>query len=260
MRQNMSNLQTYTNEQFGSIRTVEDSGNTFFCARDIATILGYSNTTKAVNDHCRGITNRYPIIDALGRTQEATFITESDVYRLIVSSHLPTAEQFERWLFDEVVPSIRKHGLYATPQTAEQILNNPDLMIEILQAFKEEKAKRKQLEEEARINKPMVEFAQSVTDSQGGILIREMAKLLAKEGLDIGGNRLINRLEEMGLLCKTTRGTEPTQVAVQNGWLIPKESTWLNRWTGRTSVNITAMVTGKGQRYLYNKFMKESVA
>ena len=88
--------------------TTED-GTPLFCGKDVASILGYTNPNKAIQDHCRGVTNRYPIIDSLGRTQEARFITEGDVYRLIFSSKLPTAEKFEAWVVDEVLPSIRKH-------------------------------------------------------------------------------------------------------------------------------------------------------
>lgn len=87
-----------------------------YCAKDIAAALGYTNTNKAIGDHCRGVTKRYPILDSLGRTQEAVFIGEGDVYRLIASSKLPAAVEFEHWLFDEVLPSIRRHGGYMMGQ------------------------------------------------------------------------------------------------------------------------------------------------
>lgn len=98
-----------------TVRIHVDGDTVEYCARDIATALGYTNTSKAISDHCRGVTNRYPIVDSLGRTQEATFVSEGDVYRLIVSSQLPAAVEFEHWLFDEVVPQIRPG--YLKPKT-----------------------------------------------------------------------------------------------------------------------------------------------
>ena len=104
----------------GSAVRIHTDGDTVeYCARDIAATLGYTNTSKAISDHCRGVTNRYPIVDSLGRTQEATFISEGDVYRLIVSSQLPAAVEFEHWLFDEVVPQIRRTGGYIPVQAAD---------------------------------------------------------------------------------------------------------------------------------------------
>ena len=94
--------------------TVDDNGNPLFCAKDVATALGYANTNDAVQAHCRGVVIRYPISDSLGRTQNARFIREGDMYRLIASSKLPAAQQFESWVFDTVVPSIRQTGSYST--------------------------------------------------------------------------------------------------------------------------------------------------
>lgn len=102
-----------------TVRIHVDGDTVEYCARDIATALGYTNTSKAISDHCRGVTNRYPIVDSLGRTQEATFVSEGDVYRLIVSSQLPAAVEFEHWLFDEVVPQIRRTGGYIPVQAAD---------------------------------------------------------------------------------------------------------------------------------------------
>ena len=104
-------LQVFTNDAFGTIRTVEHEDKVYFCGRDVVTALGYTNTSKAIQDHCRGVPFRYPIVDALGRTQEARFITEGDLYRLIFSSKLPAAQDFEAWVVDEVLPTIRRHGV-----------------------------------------------------------------------------------------------------------------------------------------------------
>ncbi|MGV9217435.1 BRO-N domain-containing protein, partial [Arcanobacterium canis] len=109
------NIQTFTNNVFGAIRTITTDGQILFCGKDVATALGYANPSKAVRDHARadGGLKRYPIVDAMGREQEATFITEGDLYRLIISSKLSAAQKFEAWVFDEVLPTIRRHGMYA---------------------------------------------------------------------------------------------------------------------------------------------------
>lgn len=113
----MNEMQVFNNPEFGEVRTIEESGAILFCGSDVAKALGYTNPSKALNDHCRGdLTKRYPIVDALGRTQEAIFIPESDLYRLVFSSKLPTAEKFTDWVTKEVLPSIRKTGGYALPK------------------------------------------------------------------------------------------------------------------------------------------------
>ena len=112
-------IQVFNNEQFGALRTYEEDGQVLFCGKDVAKSLGYKNPNKAIGDHCRGITKRYPIQDSFGRTQEAVFITEPDLYRLITHSKLPTAEKFERWVFEEVLPAIRRTGGYMVAKQDE---------------------------------------------------------------------------------------------------------------------------------------------
>ena len=125
-------MQIFNNEQFGEVRTILESEKILFCAADVAKALGYTNPNKAVNDHCRAITKRSTPIS--GKVQQINFIPEGDV---IIRSKLPAAEQFELWVFDEVIPSIRKHGLYA----ADELLATPDLFIKVLQDLKEERAR-----------------------------------------------------------------------------------------------------------------------
>ena len=118
----MNDLQIFKSDKFGEIRTLEDeSGKVLFCGSDVAKALGYTNPNKAINDHCRAITKRYTPIS--GKMQEINFIPEGDVYRLITHSKLPAAQQFESWVFDEVIPSIRRNGAYMTDSTLEQALN-----------------------------------------------------------------------------------------------------------------------------------------
>ena len=106
-----SNVEIFENSEFGSIRTIEEDGKVLFCGSDVAKALGYTNPTKAINDHCRGIAERRTN-DSLGRQQNMKFIPEGDIYRLAAKSELPSAEKFESWIFDDVLPTIRKHGAY----------------------------------------------------------------------------------------------------------------------------------------------------
>lgn len=126
----MNELMIFENPRFGEIRTLNEKGKTLFCAKDVAAALGYKDTTNAIKQHCRGVVKRH-LTDKLGRQQETNFIPEGDIYRLAARSELPGAEQFESWIFDEVLPSIRRRGAYAMPQSgrdkqalAEAKLNN----------------------------------------------------------------------------------------------------------------------------------------
>ena len=134
-------LQIFENKQFGQVRTIDEDGKILFCAKDVAAALGYTNPSKAINDHCKGIVERRTN-DSLGRQQNMKFIPEGDIYRLAAKSELPGADKFESWIFDEVLPSIRKHGAYMTPETLEAAILNPDTMIQLCTALKEEQDKR----------------------------------------------------------------------------------------------------------------------
>lgn len=124
----MTNIAVFNNQQFGEIRTIDEPNGIYFCGRDIATALGYSNTKDAIIRHCRkgGVVKR-DLTDNLGRTQQVVFIDEGNLYRLIVHSKLPTAEQFERWVFDEVLPTIRKTGEYKAKPTDELRRKNVEI-------------------------------------------------------------------------------------------------------------------------------------
>lgn len=126
----MNELKIFENAEFGSIRTLEENGKVLFCGNDIAKPLGYAIPSKAINTHCKGVSKME--VSTNGGIQQMLFITEGDVYRLITHSKLPSAEKFEKWVFDEVLPSIRKHGMYAT----DELLNNPDLAIKAFTALK----------------------------------------------------------------------------------------------------------------------------
>ena len=183
---NTNELEIFTNEEFGQVRTIVINEKPYFCAADIAKALGYSNPNKAVRDHCRAITKRSTPIS--GKIQEINYIPEGDVYRLIVRSKLQSAERFERWLFDEVLPTIRKHGAYMTEQTIEKALTNPDFLIQLATQLKQEQEARRLAEKKIEEQKPLVEFANKVSDSSNVIDMGKMAKLLKDENINIGRN------------------------------------------------------------------------
>lgn len=116
-------LQAFTNHEFGTIRTITSGGQILFCGRDVAAALGYANTKDALARHCKGVVNHYPL-ETAGGIQQVRFISEGDLYRLIVSSKLPATEQFEAWVFDDVLPSIRRHGMYAI----DELLNDDEFL------------------------------------------------------------------------------------------------------------------------------------
>lgn len=152
----MNNLQIFNNAQFGEIRTIDENGTVLFCGSDIAKALGYSNTKDALARHCKedGVVF-HDLIDNMGREQHAKFINEGNVYRLITHSKLPAAEQFESWVFDEVLPTIRRNGAYMTDDTLEYALTSPDFLIQLATKLKEEKAKRIELEAQVEQDKPI---------------------------------------------------------------------------------------------------------
>ncbi len=143
-------IQSFADSEFGTVRIIEENGKYLFCGMDIAKALGYANHRAALQQHCKGVVKR----DALshGGIQEFSFISEGDVYRLIVHSKLPSAERFEKWVFDEVLPAIRKHGAYAT----DELLQNPDLLEQALNALAAEHEKRTELEAKNEIQRGII--------------------------------------------------------------------------------------------------------
>ncbi len=248
----MSDLQVFTNKQFGEVRTIEENGNVLFCGADVARALGYSNTKDAIIRHCRGVV-KHDLTDSIGRKQEAAFIPEPDLYRLIVKSKLPSAEQFERWVFDEVLPSIRKHGAYVTPAVAERMLNDPDVMIQVLQELKRERAERIAAQAANELNAPKVAFADAVKASSSAILVRDLAKLLRQNGVETGEKRLYQFMRDNGFIEKHRNA--PMQRSMEMGLFEVKETT-ITHSDGTVIVKQTPMVTGKGQVYFINLLLR----
>ena len=253
----MNELMIFNNPEFGEIRTIEEDGKVLFCGSDVAKALGYAKPQNAIDRHCKGALKRgIPHPQSPDKTIEMNFIPEGDIYRLAAKSELPGAERFESWIFDEVLPSIRKHGAYLTPETLEAAILNPDTMIRLCTALKDEQDKRKALEEKQEADRPKVLFADSVAASKTSILVGELSKLLKQNGVDIGQNRLFHWLRSNGFLIRR-QGTDynmPTQRAMEMGLFEIKETS-ITHAAGHTSVNKPPKVTGKGQQYFVNAFL-----
>lgn len=254
----MNEIQIFSNPDFGEVRTIEENGAVLFCGSDVAKALGYTNPSKALSDHCRGVTKRYT--PTKSGEQEMSFIPESDLYRLVFSSKLPTAEKFTDWVTSEVLPTIRRHGMYATPDTVEKMLADPDTTIKLLETIKQERAARQALEVKAEADKPKVLFAEAVSASHTSILIGDLAKILKQNGMDIGQNRLFQRLRDEGYLIRDgERRNMPKQRYMDSGLFQIKETT-INNPDGSIRVTRTVKVTGKGQQYFINRYLQKNPA
>ena len=253
----MSELQTFNFEEL-PVRTLTVNEKPFFVGKDVAEILGYSNTRDSLYRHVDGEDKDVVKLDTLGGKQSQTIINESGLYSLIFSSKLESAKRFKRWVTSEVLPAIRKHGLYATDNVIKNTLNNPDYIINILTEYKKEKEHNLVLEQQVKENKPKVLFADSVAGSDNSILVGELAKLLKQNGIDVGQNRLFKWLRNNGYLIKKSGESYnlPTQKSMDLEILDIKKRV-INNPDGSSKITRTPKVTGKGQQYFINKFLTE---
>lgn len=166
-----TDLQAFTNDAFGTIRTIESGGKIYFCGRDVATALGYTNTNDALTRHCKGVVKRYPLPTG-GGMQDVRFITEGDLYRLIASSKLPAAVAFESWVFDEVLPTIRRHGMYAY----EELLADDEFLEHAIATLRAERAKRLAAEQALLEAAPKVSYYDIVLQSDSLLTTTAIAK------------------------------------------------------------------------------------
>ena len=244
------NTEIFSCAEFGEIRTVAVSGEPFVMLKDVCDVLEIGNPSQAKTRlNKKGvITNE---VLTKGGIQKADFINESNLYKLIFQSRKPQAERFSEWVTSEVLPSIRKHGMYAT----EELLDNPDLLIQVATQLKEEKQRNKLLQEQNEAMKPKAIFAEAVASSSQSILIRELAKLIKQNGVDIGEKRLFAHLREGGYLIKQGADKNlPTQKSMNLGLMEIKE-TVINNPDGTVRLSRTTKITGKGQTYFINKFL-----
>lgn len=257
----MNELKIFENAEFGKVRAVDVNGEAWLVGKDVAEALGYSNASKAVMVHVDDEDKHFEML-AVADSQNGNVVTktavinESGLYSPVLGSKLPSAKKFKHWVTSEVLPSVRKHGAYMTPDTIEKLLLNPDSIIQMLTTLKEERAQRVALEEKVQKDAPKVLFADSVAASHSVLLVGELAKLLRQNGVEMGGKRLFAWMRDNGYLIRREGAdyNTPTQYAMERGWFEPKETT-ITHADGRVTVNKTPKVTGKGQQYFLNLFL-----
>lgn len=236
------------------VRTVMVDNEPWFVGKDVCKILGYTNPSKALADHIdpEDKLNNESLV-SLGQ-RGGWIINESGVYSLVLSSQLPGAKEFKRWITHEVLPTLRKHGAYMTPETLEKTLTNPDFIIRLATELKQEQEKRKALEAQHQIDQPKAFFADAVRASETCINIGDLAKLIDQNGVPMGRTRLFKWLRSNGWLMKS--GNEinsPTQKGREYGFFKIKENT-IVKPSGEVLTTKTTRVTGKGQIYFINLF------
>lgn len=252
----MDELQIFENEEFGKVRTVVKDNEPWFVGKDVADILGYKDTVNALKAHVdEEDKTGWQITTPSRGTQTATIINESGVYALVFGSKLPKAKAFKRWVTSEILPAIRKHGGYLTPDKVEEILTDPDTIIQIATQLKEERAKREAAEKVIEEQRPKALFADAVSASKTSILIGALAKLIRQNGVDVGQKRLFEWLRKKGYLIKSGNDKNmPTQRSMEQGLFEVKEGSYVDG-DGVNRITRTTKVTGKGQRYFVNKFL-----
>lgn len=252
----MNNLQIFTNQEFGQIRTVDVNNEPWFVGKDVCEALGYTNSRKALCDHVKeSHKNTVTIRDGIGNPNK-TIIDEAGLYSLVMRSKLPQAEAFQEWVTGEVIPSIRKHGAYMTEDVIKQAIQSPDFLIKLATELKEEKEARQQAEASLQVAKPKVLFADAVSASDSTILIGDLAKILKQNGYNTGQKRLFQWLRDNGYLIKRQGAdyNSPTQRSMELGLFRVKETPIIHA-DGHVTVNKTVKVTPKAQIYFANKFL-----
>ena len=247
----MNEIKIFKNPQFGAIRTMTQGNEPWFVGKDVAELLGYANPSKALADHVDDedkLNNES--LSSLGQ-RGGWIINESGLYSSILSSKLPTAKEFKRWVTSEVLPSIRQTGGYIAGQ---EDMSDADLMAKALLVAQRQIAQRdKQLAE----MQPKALFADSVCASSTSILIGELAKILKQSGVNTGQQRLFAWMRDNGYLIRR-KGADynmPTQRSMEMQLFEIKESVVAHA-DGHTSINKTPKVTGKGQIYFINKLRR----
>ena len=243
----MNELQVFNNAMFGNVRVLLQGDEPWFVAKDVADTLGYQNGSRDVNRHTDEEDRTKAMVFDGNQNKETILINESGLYSLVLSSKLPNAKQFKRWVTSDVLPSLRKYGTYS--------MDIPRTLPDALKAYANEIEAHNQTRALLEEQKPKVLFADAVSTSDTDILIGDLAKLLNQNGHNIGQNRLFERLRNEGFLIsrKGSSYNSPTQRAMEMGLFRIKE-TAITHSDGRVSLNKTPKVTGKGQLYFINRY------
>lgn len=243
----MDGIKTFTNKEFGTVRTIVKDGEPWFVGKDVAEILGYKETAKAIRTHICDEDKGVSVLDTPGGQQKITLINESGLYSLILGSKLPKARTFKRWVTSEVLPTIRKTGGYVAND--EMFINTylPNADAQTRELFRLNLSTIRQLNNKIEQDKTLVDFASHIQTSEDCISMNDMAKLAAKNGIKIGRTRLFNFLREKKVLgCKDGHKNMPYQRYIDTQpWFQLKESSYIQN--GEVRIGLTPMVTPKGQ-------------
>ncbi len=249
-------LRIFEKAEFGSVRVVMKGGEPWFVASDVAKALGYENPSRDVQRHCKKVNKITQTTDSVVPPLTVLIIPESDVYRLVMRSNLPAATEFQDWVCDEVIPSIRKTGGYLATKpddTPESIMARAVLIAQ--DTIKRLEDRNSELEGAVSEMKPKALFADSVASSTSSILVGQLAALIRQNGVDIGQNRLFEWMRGRGYLVSSgSRRNSPTQKSLDMGLFEVKERA-INNPDGSVRLTLTTKVTGKGQIYFVNKFV-----
>ena len=243
-------LQIFSHPTFGDTRIVDNNGEPWWVLRDVCDALGLSSPTRVAERLDRDEVSSTQVIDALGRNQETFIINESGLYNVIFQSRKPEAKEFKRWVTHEVLPTIRKHGAYMTPDILDQIMKRPDLAYILAKRLSDEMTARIALEAQVVENAPKVNFANAVTTSTDCILMRELAKYMRQNGVLVGEHRLYTWMRNQGFIMQ--HSTAPTQRAMEQG-LFEVQERAISSTGGTIRICHTTKVTPKGQLYFLNR-------
>lgn len=228
-------IQVFNNGKFGNVRIVMENEKPLFCGKDVAEALGYANPRKALADHCKGVTKRDTPTG--GGTQSLSYISEGDLYRLIANSKLPSAQEFESWVFDEVLPSIRKNGAYLSP------VIDSAMLFQMAEAMAKKEQQIKLLEQQKAVMAPKADFYDTVVQSPDAVDMAVAAKTL---NMGIGRNTIFKILRDKGIL---QNNNIPYQAYVDRGYFRCIESKYTAP-DGTQRISIKTVVLQKGLDYI----------
>ena len=257
----MNELKVFEYEN-NAVRTTVKDGEIWWVLKDVCDVLNLSNSRKVAErldeDEKSNVTQSDVSHDALNIPNRGlTMINESGLYKVILRSDKPEAKKFMRWITHEVLPSIRKHGAYITSEKMEELMSDPDTWVKLIRTLQQERREKAMLQNQIDRDRPKVVFADAVAVSETDILIGELAKILKSNGIDVGQNRLFERLRSAGFLIKRDGAdyNMPTQRSMNLGLFKMKE-TAITHSDGHVTISKTVKVTGKGQQYFVNYFLR----
>lgn len=256
----MNELQIFKSEEFGEIRSIELNGEPYFVGKDIANILGYERSDNAIRTHVEKEDKLTHQISASGQARNMTIINESGLYSLIMSSKLPTAKKFKRWVTNEVLPQIRKHGAYLTNKKIEEVLTNPDTIIKLATDLKKEREKATQLQLENYQNKqiigelkPKADYTDLILKSKNTMTVTAIAKDYGMSAIEFN-----KKLHELRIQYKQSGQWFLYEKYQRSGYTHSKTTEYI-RSDGSVGTNMNTEWTQKGRLFLYNKLKQHSI-